>query len=136
MTVHWAIHRLNGIVCPVSATCSRKELVYQLKDSGSRALVTCRPLLSIALPAAEEVGIPRDHIFVCDLPEQMTGNSAKPSDLHTIEELIQMGAYAPQVPSLQWSRGQAGWQTAYICYSSGTSGLPVSIMTLVLHSPV
>lgn len=127
MTVLWATHRLNGVVSPVSASSTWNELAFQLKDSGARALVTCLPLLSTALRAAEEAGIPKHHIFVCDLPGEAPASRTDNHRLKSTDQLILSGLTAPQLPPLRWSEGQATRQVAFICYSSGTSGRPVSM---------
>lgn len=125
MTITWAVHRLNGIVTPASASYSREELTFLLKDSGASALVTCAPLLETALQAADAAGISHDRVFLCDLPAVFQVTSREAVRMKTIEDLVQTGVRMPELPSLQWVGGQGARQTAFICYSSGTSGLPV-----------
>ncbi|KAM5380142.1 hypothetical protein ACJZ2D_003789 [Fusarium nematophilum] len=40
------------------------------------------------------------------------------------------GAKLPELESLRWTEGQGARQTAFLCYSSGTSGLPVSAQSV------
>lgn len=122
----WAIHRLSGISSPANAAYSQAELVHQLKSSGSKALFTSLPLLPTALEAAAKSGIPKKHIYLLDLPKQATGGLCAPQEYKTVDQLIEAGASLPPLDELKWEKGQGGRQTAFLCYSSGTSGLPVS----------
>jgi hypothetical protein len=79
------------------------------------------PLLETALAAAKSVGIPEDRIFL--LP--MAGFDKK-VPYKTVDDLVEEGKALPELPPLNWSPGQGARQVAYLCYSSGTSGLPVS----------
>ena len=123
----WATHRLSGISSPANAAYSTEELVFQLKSSGSKALFTCLPLLPVALDAAAQSGISRNHIYLLSLPEEVTGIQEAPSDIKTVDQLIEDGRGLPQLEDLKWTKGQGARQTALLCYSSGTSGLPVCI---------
>lgn len=115
-----AVHRLSGIVTPASAAYSVAELEHQLRTSGSRAVFTCAPLLDNALKAADAVGIPRDRIFILSV-----AGFENPASYTTIDDLVAEGKNLPPLKPLQWVRGQGARQTAFLCYSSGTSGLPV-----------
>ena len=117
-----AVHRLDGIVTPASAAYSAPELEHQLRSSGANALFTCVPLLENALPAAKAAGIPEDRIFLLPVP----GAESK-QPFKTIDDLIAEGKDAPELKPLNWVKGQGERQVAYLCYSSGTSGLPVSL---------
>jgi acyl-CoA synthetase (AMP-forming)/AMP-acid ligase II len=116
-----AIHRLSGIVTPASAAYSIPELEHQLRTSGSKAVFTCAPLLDNALKAAAAVGIPKDRIFIL-----RTAGFDNPPSYVTIDDLVAEGKELPPLRPLKWVKGQGARQTAYLCYSSGTSGLPVS----------
>lgn len=49
-----------------------------------------------------------------------------PNDIKTVDQLIEDVERLPQLEELKWEKGQGARQTAFLCYSSGTSGLPVS----------
>lgn len=128
LTVSWAIHRLSGVSSPANAAYSRFELVHQLRSSGSKALFTCAPLLPLALEAASECGIPRKNVFLFSLPKEAMGGVIAPQEFRTVDQMIELGARLPPLEELRWEKGQGARQTAFLCYSSGTSGLPKGVM--------
>ncbi|KAJ4030367.1 hypothetical protein NW756_010247 [Fusarium oxysporum] len=122
-TVTQAIHRLNGIITPASAAHSASDLEHQLRSSGVKALFTCASRLDIAVKAAKTVGIPQDRIFILATPDD---NSKLP--FTTFDDLVKEGADLPKLEPLKWVKGQGARQVAFLCYSSGTSGLPKAVM--------
>jgi acyl-CoA synthetase (AMP-forming)/AMP-acid ligase II len=125
LPLFWAIHRLSGVATPANAAYSAAELTHQLKDSGAKALFTCLPLLNASLEAAAKAGVPKNRIYLVDLPPQVIGDAKVPAGFETLEQLIQKGQKLPPLEKLKWSPGQGARTTAFLCYSSGTSGLPV-----------
>ncbi|KAJ3543629.1 hypothetical protein NM208_g3472 [Fusarium decemcellulare] len=118
-----AIHSLSGIVSPANPASSALELEEQLRSSGAIAMFTCLPLLQVALKAAKAVEIPSDRIFILPM------HSDSPEiPFTTIDDLVKEGSDLPEINPIKWSTGQGARQTAYLCYSSGTSGLPKAVM--------
>lgn len=119
----WAVHKLDGIVTPANAQFSSSELQYQLKDSGAKCLFTCCALLKTALHAAKGAGLSEDRVYLLDEPaaEQETGGAK------TTSHLVERGKESPPVALLTWQKSDGKKRVAYICYSSGTSGLPVRV---------
>lgn len=109
---------------PANASYTVAELEYQLKSSGTKALFTCVPLLSVALEAAARCRIPKNRIYLLSVSGEIA--AAQLSGEHkTVDQLIGEGQKLPKLKIAEWHRGQGARQTAFLCYSSGTSGLPV-----------
>ncbi|OQD88148.1 hypothetical protein PENANT_c004G07755 [Penicillium antarcticum] len=128
LPLFWAVHRLGGVISPANASYSAAELTHQLLDSKAKALVTCVPLLSIAIEAAAKAGLPKSRIYLFDLPTQLFGATKAPTELKSVTEIAEAGKSLPPVEELKWSAGEGARRTAFVCYSSGTSGLPKGVM--------
>ncbi len=131
MTLTWAIHRNNGVSSPANAAYSADELRHQLTNAGAKCLFTVEPLLPVALDAAKRAGIPKERVYICELPDQALGGAKPTKGFKTVTQLIKEGSSLPELEPLKWSKGQGTRQTAFLCYSSGTSGLPVSLLNLL-----
>jgi hypothetical protein len=81
------------------------------------------PLLETSLEAAKAAGIPKERVYILEMPKEFSGGKYVP--FKTVGQLIADGGKLPQIEALRWKKGQGQRQTAYLCYSSGTSGLPV-----------
>ncbi|KAG7061977.1 4-coumarate-CoA ligase [Colletotrichum scovillei] len=125
MGLSWAVHRLNGISSPANAMYNAEELTHQLVTSKCKALFTVQSLLPVALKAAKAAGIPECYIYLCDMPGQQ---EARFGQYKTVAELTLQGQTLPRLEPIKWNRGQGQRQTAFLCYSSGTSGLPKAVM--------
>lgn len=124
----WAVHRLGGIVTPANAQYSSSDLAHQLKDSGSRCLFTCWPLLQTAIKAAKDAGIARNRIYLLELPDAPP-IGAQNLEFGSVTELMMLGKQEPSIDALRWNKGEGKRRAAFISYSSGTSGLPVCTLT-------
>ena len=101
--------------------------MYQLRSSKAKALFTCLPLLQTALEAATQVGLSNEHVYLLDLPAGWGGSKGQKSKLKTVQELIVEGESLAGLTDLKWVEGQGAREVAFLCYSSGTSGLPVNV---------
>lgn len=119
---------MGGVSSPANASYSAAELAHQIRDSKAKALVTCLPLLSISLEAAAKAGLPHSRIYLFDVPEQILGGAKPLAEIKTIDQLLKTGKSLPALEELRWTAGEGARRTAFLCYSSGTSGLPVSAM--------
>ncbi|KAF2224208.1 phenylacetyl-CoA ligase-like protein [Elsinoe ampelina] len=129
ITLAWATHRLGGIQTPANAQYSQAELEYQLRNSGAKCLFTCLPLLETAKGACKNVGIPNERIYILEVAEALTpGMNAKKLGYKTVDDLINKGKSLDALPKQNWRIGEGAKRTAFLCYSSGTSGLPKGVM--------
>lgn len=127
MTLHLAISRCNGVSSPINALSSVQELRSQLIMSKAKALFTCKPLLDTALQAAKIAGIPKEKIYICDLYGQLGEPEEYQKGHKTLNRLIAEGFSLPDLEPQRWEKGQAMSQIAFLVYSSGTTGTPVSV---------
>lgn len=125
LTLGWAVHRIGGILTCVNAAYSASELEYQMNDSGAKAIFTCLPLLQTCKDGVKSSKLPNDRIYVLPLPSQVTGSMSDPGH-KTIDDLIQVGSKLAPIKASDesWSQGHGKKCCAFLCYSSGTSGLP------------
>ena len=79
-------------------------------------------------------GISKDRIYLFSLPKEFTGGAETPKDYKTVDQLIAEGKCLPELEALRWEKGQGARQTAFLCYSSGTSGLPVQSRVSTSHA--
>lgn len=125
MTLAWAVHRIGGILTCVNAAYSPSELEYQMNNSGAKAIFTCLPLLQTCKDGVKSSKLSNDRIYILPLAEKVTPGMSN-SGHKTIEDLIKAGSnLAPIKPADEsWSKGDGKKRCAFLCYSSGTSGLP------------
>lgn len=79
-----------------------------------------------AKEAARKSGIPDNRIYILDVPKEFTGGKGAPSGMKTVDDFIREGQKLDRLEPLKWQKGDGAKKTAFLCYSSGTSGLPVS----------
>ncbi|KAK3717602.1 hypothetical protein LTR37_005668 [Vermiconidia calcicola] len=129
LTAAWAVHRIGGVLTAVNAAYNEHELEFQMKHSGCKAIFTCLPLLETCKKGVKSTGIPDERVFILPMAEQVTQGMSNPGH-KTINDLIEAGSNLPHQPASdeEWSKGEGARRTAFLCYSSGTSGLPKGVM--------
>jgi acyl-CoA synthetase (AMP-forming)/AMP-acid ligase II len=92
---------------------------YALKIAQTKFLLTLPASMKVALAAAEQVGIPRKHIFLLE---------GSVEGFRSIQQLMEVGArYAPD-PPYRIPQGQTNKDICgYLNFSSGTTGLPKAV---------
>lgn len=129
LTLAWAVHRVGGVLTAVNAAYNAQELEFQTHDSGMKAIFTNLPLLKTCTDGVKKGGLSHDKIYIIPLPEVVTPGMTNQGH-KTIEDLINLGKGLDRItPSDEnWSKGHAKERCAFLCYSSGTSGLPKGVM--------
>lgn len=126
MPLAWAIHRLSGIATPASSLSSATELSSQLALSEAKAIFTSPALLQTALKATRATKIPDSHVFIIE-PTETTPRTAPSGPFKSVQDLVNLGRTLPLVVQSRWQDSRhVKEQLAFLAFSSGTSGSPVS----------
>lgn len=107
----------GGVVSPANPGYTTAELVYQLRDSGAKVLVTHVSVLDSARKAAREVGIPESRILLLG---EGTDERGVFKHWTSIKNLEDMGWY--RTPKINPKT-----DLAFLVYSSGTTGRPKGV---------
>lgn len=126
MPLAWAIHRLSGIATPASSLSSATELSSQLVSSNAKAIFTSPALLQTALKATRATKIPDSHVFIIE-PTETTPRTVHSQPFKSVQDLVNLGRTLPLVVQSRWQDSRQNQeQLAFLAFSSGTSGSPVS----------
>ncbi|KAF8891414.1 phenylacetyl-CoA ligase [Infundibulicybe gibba] len=118
----WAVLQLGGVIAATSPSLTADELVYQLQIAKPVLLVVHLDVLPTALKAAGTLGFPQSKIIVID-----GHKSPNPLPYTSIEDLVREGRSAPDFTEMTFKQGEAKTTTAFLCFSSGTTGKPKAV---------
>ncbi|CAG8587619.1 13669_t:CDS:10, partial [Acaulospora colombiana] len=100
----------GGRISPANPSYTVKELTHQLIDSGSSVIITHPDYLSNAIEAAVNTKIPESRIFVF--------GENRINGIHPYTTLFGAREAVP----VEYTAQEVRTTTAYLCYSSGTTG--------------
>lgn len=113
--------RAGGIISGASPAYNIEEMTYALKTAQAKILMTVPSSMSVAIPAAQNAGIPRERIFLLEGDHEGYTN---------MQQLLEMGksygsdqTAAFKIPHGKTNRDVCG----FLSFSSGTTGLPKAV---------
>ncbi|KAI1859320.1 uncharacterized protein JN550_012129 [Neoarthrinium moseri] len=127
--VCWAVHPLRGTCLLLYGTPSPEENAKHLQRSDCRTLIVSPALLQSGHAAAAAASTSKAEIRlylterVATDGAQANGNDNTGTGFKTIDELVSFGETLGPLPALNWSPEEAQSSIAYLCATSGTSGV-------------
>lgn len=103
--------------------CTDLTTVHQVKIAEPVLLVAHPENLSTALDVMKKAGLSEDRLILIEAPD---------SSIPTVASLLEASGSYPPLVEPQFKEGEAKSTLAFLCFSSGTTGLPkVSIPSIL-----
>lgn len=114
--------RVGGKISGASPAYNVEEMTYALRTADAKVLMTAASSLSVAIPAAQNAGIPKERIILLE---------GEQDGFTTIHDLIAFGKAKgadKQAAPYRFSAGQTNRDLCgFLSFSSGTTGLPKAV---------
>jgi long-subunit acyl-CoA synthetase (AMP-forming) len=117
VVVHGTI-AAGGVVSTANAAYTADELLFQLQESNAKYLVTNDENLDKAIEAAAKAGIPEKNVF-------LFGNRT----IKGVRPYTQVILANEEAKAEEYTFEEAKATTAYLCFSSGTTGRSKGVMS-------
>jgi 4-coumarate--CoA ligase len=124
-------------VSPANPAYTAQELLHQYRDSGAKAIFAHPSLVPTALQALTLGGLgeteARARVIACDndgLADSSISDSSKKAQLLRLTDLLGKGSLLEEARF----EGDDANETAFLCYSSGTTGKPKGVMVMICLS--
>ncbi|KAJ7496723.1 phenylacetyl-CoA ligase [Mycena latifolia] len=117
----WAAQRLGATVATMNPAMTATELAHQLKLSNPSVIFVKRESISLVEDAANHAGLTQYFTVVLD------ANGGSDLKHPTVESLIVYGKSLPPFSQPTLGLGEAKAKVAFLCFSSGTTGLPKAV---------